>query len=40
VLARQLIIEGLVSLAQAENPKMIAEKLSGYLPESQRAKPK
>jgi chemotaxis protein MotA len=36
VLARQLIIEGLVSLAQAENPKMIEEKLSGYLPESQR----
>jgi len=40
VLARQLIIEGLVSLSQAENPKMIEEKLSGYLPESQRAKPK
>ena len=36
VLARQLIIEGLVSLAQAENPKMIEEKLSGYLSESQR----
>jgi len=36
VLARQLIIEGLVSLAQAENPKMIEEKLKGYLPESQR----
>ena len=40
VLGRQLIIEGLVSLAQAENPKMIEEKLSGYLPASQRAKPK
>lgn len=40
VLARQLIIEGLVSLAQAENPKMIEEKLSGYLPESQRPKSK
>ena len=40
VLARQMIIEGLVSLAQAENPKMIEEKLSGYLPESQRPKPK
>ena len=40
VLARQLIIEGLVSLAQAENPKMIEEKLGGYLPESQRPKPK
>jgi chemotaxis protein MotA len=36
VLGRQLIIEGLVSLAQAENPKMIEEKLKGYLPESQR----
>jgi len=36
VLARQLVIEGLVSLAQAENPKMIEEKLKGYLPESQR----
>jgi chemotaxis protein MotA len=40
VLARQMIIEGLVSLAQAENPKMIEEKLSGYLPESQRPKAK
>lgn len=38
VLARQIIIEGLVSLAQAENPKMIEEKLKGYLPESQRPK--
>lgn len=36
VLGRQLVIEGLVSLAQAENPKMIEEKLKGYLPESQR----
>jgi chemotaxis protein MotA len=33
---RIMIIEGLVSLAQAENPKMIEEKLYGYLPESQR----
>jgi chemotaxis protein MotA len=39
-LARLLIIEGLVSLAQAENPKMIEEKLKGYLPESQREKEK
>jgi chemotaxis protein MotA len=37
---RHLIIEGLVSLAQAENPKMIEEKLNGYLPESQRPKRK
>ena len=40
VLSRMMIIEGLVSLAQAENPKMIGEKLAGYLPESQRTKPK
>jgi chemotaxis protein MotA len=38
VLARQLIIEGLASLAQAENPKIIEEKLKGYLPESEREK--
>jgi chemotaxis protein MotA len=37
---RHLIIEGLVSLAQAENPKMIEEKLRGYLSESERSKPK
>ena len=36
VVARMMIIEGLVSLAQGENPRMIEEKLSGYLPESQR----
>ena len=40
VLARQLVIEGLVSLAQAENPKMIEEKLKGYLPESERGEAK
>jgi chemotaxis protein MotA len=40
VLARTVIIEGLVSLAQAENPKMIEEKLNGYLSESERPKPK
>lgn len=38
VQSRMLIIEGLVSLAQAENPKMIEEKLYGYLPEAQRPK--
>lgn len=37
VVARMVIIEGLVSLAQGENPRMIEEKLSGYLPESQRS---
>ncbi len=36
VVARMMIIEGLVALAQGENPRMIEEKLSGYLPESQR----
>lgn len=36
VMARTMIIEGLVSLAQGENPRMIEEKLSGYLPESER----
>jgi len=36
VVSRMLIIEGLVSLAQGENPRMIEEKLSGYLPENQR----
>lgn len=40
VLSRTVIIEGLVSLAQAENPKMIEEKLNGYLPESERPKPR
>jgi chemotaxis protein MotA len=40
VRSRTVIIEGLVSLAQAENPKMIEEKLNGYLPESERPKPK
>ena len=39
VMARMLIIEGLVSLAQGENPRMIEEKLSGFLPESQRTAP-
>jgi len=36
VMARAMTIEGLVSLAQGENPRMIEEKLSGYLPESER----
>jgi flagellar motor component MotA len=31
-----MTIEGLVSLAQGENPRMIEEKLSGYLPEKDR----
>lgn len=36
VVARMMTIEGLVSLAQGENPRMIEEKLSGFLPENQR----
>lgn len=36
VMARTMVIEGLVSLAQGENPRMIEEKLSGYLPEKER----
>ncbi len=36
VLARVMVIEGLVSLAVGENPRMIEDKLSGYLPESER----
>lgn len=38
VMAKLMIIEGLVSLAQGENPRMIEEKLSGYLSESEREK--
>ncbi len=37
VKGRIMTIEGLVSLAQGENPRMIEEKLNGFLPESQRA---
>jgi len=36
VMIRNMTIEGLVSLAQGENPRMIEEKLSGYLPEGER----
>lgn len=31
-----MTIEGLVALAQGENPRMIEEKLSAYLPENER----
>jgi chemotaxis protein MotA len=37
VTTRNMIIEGLVALGQGENPRMIEEKLSGYLPEKERA---
>jgi chemotaxis protein MotA len=36
--ARTMIIMGLVGLAQGENPRLLQEKLEGYLPESQRTK--
>ena len=36
VLARLMVIEGLVALAGGENPRMIEDKLSAYLPESER----
>ena len=37
VKGRVMTIEGLVSLAQGENPRMIEEKLSGFLSENERA---
>ena len=37
VTTRNMIIEGLVALGQGENPRMIEEKLSGYLSEKDRA---
>ena len=36
--SRTMIIMGLVGLAQGENPRLLQEKLEGYLPESQRTK--
>jgi chemotaxis protein MotA len=33
---RTMIIEGLVGLAQGENPRMLQEKLSGYLPHGEQ----
>jgi len=36
--SRMMIIMGLVGLAQGENPRLLREKLEGYLPESERTK--
>ncbi|MEP6934634.1 MAG: MotA/TolQ/ExbB proton channel family protein, partial [Nitrospirota bacterium] len=36
--SRMMIIMGLVGLAQGENPRLLQEKLEGYLPDSQRTK--
>ena len=38
VVGKVVVIEGLVAVAQGENPRMIEEKLSGFLPESERKK--
>ena len=34
VIGKLMVIEGLISVAQGENPRMIEEKLSGFLPTS------
>ena len=36
--SRMMIIKGLVGLAQGENPRLLKEKLEGYLPDSERTK--
>jgi chemotaxis protein MotA len=36
--SRMMIIMGLVGLAQGENPRLLQEKLEGYLPETERTK--
>jgi flagellar motor component MotA len=33
-----MVVEGLISVAQGENPRMIEEKLSGFLPSSEKKK--
>jgi chemotaxis protein MotA len=38
--ARTIIISGLVGLANGDNPRLLQEKLQGYLPEHQKEKPK
>jgi chemotaxis protein MotA len=36
--SRTMVIMGLVGLAQGENPRLLQEKLEGYLPHSERTK--
>jgi chemotaxis protein MotA len=36
--SRMMVIMGLVGLAQGENPRLLQEKLEGYLPQSERTK--
>ncbi len=38
IVAKLMVIEGLISVAQGENPRMIEEKLSGFLPTSEKKK--
>ncbi|MCA9472461.1 MAG: flagellar motor protein [Nitrospirales bacterium] len=38
IIGKLMVIEGLVSVAQGENPRMIEEKLSGYLSEAEKSK--
>ncbi len=38
VILKEMIIEGLISLSEGENPRRVEEKLSGFLRESQKKK--
>lgn len=38
IVGKMMVIEGLLSVAQGENPRMIEEKLSGFLPTSEKPK--
>ena len=38
VMGKLMVIEGLIAVAQGENPRMIEEKLSGFLPTSKKPK--
>ncbi len=36
ILGKLMVVEGLLSVAQGENPRMIEEKLSGFLPSAEK----
>ena len=38
IIGKLMVIEGLISVAQGENPRMIEEKLSGFLPSQEKKK--
>ena len=38
IAGKLMVVEGLMSVAQGENPRMIEEKLSGFLPSSEKTK--